>query len=311
MIESTDGLPNNRGLIDGWDNRDIQVPVSTFLKGTSLAQSITDKPIAEDMLSIINDLSEKLRDDPEATDETIYVTLREYVERISKTSKIPIKGVFDRDTWLLRAFSRSLDIFSMLPELFSPSSLLDIGSSDASIAVSLGRRYGIAPKDIHAMDIREDPQLYKLNDPGSFTFTLIKPGESLPFPDESISLVTSTMVLHHIEDPEETIAEIFRILRPGGFYVISEHDADLTNTGEEIHDFLDIVHGLYATVLSDIPEMSPREFIDEHYSNYLPMTEWIKMIESKGFFMFGNEKPSEARYPMYRQYAAFVKPREE
>lgn len=43
----------------------------------------------------------------------------------------------------------------------------------------------------------------------------------LPFPDASFDFVTSSGVLHHAPDTERTVAEVFRVLRPGGRMVVS------------------------------------------------------------------------------------------
>jgi demethylmenaquinone methyltransferase/2-methoxy-6-polyprenyl-1,4-benzoquinol methylase len=40
--------------------------------------------------------------------------------------------------------------------------------------------------------------------------------ERLPFPDESFDAVTFTYLLRYVDDPESTVAELARVLRPGG-----------------------------------------------------------------------------------------------
>lgn len=47
--------------------------------------------------------------------------------------------------------------------------------------------------------------------------------EELPFPDDSFDTVVSTLVLCTVEDPERAIAEIERVLRPGGRLLFIEH----------------------------------------------------------------------------------------
>ncbi len=44
----------------------------------------------------------------------------------------------------------------------------------------------------------------------------------LPFADGAFSLVTARMVFHHVERIEAGLAEIFRVLRPGGRFVLGE-----------------------------------------------------------------------------------------
>ncbi len=47
--------------------------------------------------------------------------------------------------------------------------------------------------------------------------------ERLPFPDDSFDTVVSTMVLCTVEDPAAALAEIARVLRPGGRLLFVEH----------------------------------------------------------------------------------------
>jgi SAM-dependent methyltransferase len=47
--------------------------------------------------------------------------------------------------------------------------------------------------------------------------------ESLPFEDESFDLVLCTQVLEHVQDPAAVLAEIHRLLRPGGAALVSTH----------------------------------------------------------------------------------------
>jgi SAM-dependent methyltransferase len=46
---------------------------------------------------------------------------------------------------------------------------------------------------------------------------LVREGERLPFDDASIDLIVSDMTFEHITDPKRTIAELKRILKPGGW----------------------------------------------------------------------------------------------
>jgi SAM-dependent methyltransferase len=46
---------------------------------------------------------------------------------------------------------------------------------------------------------------------------LIKMGERLPFPDDSIDLVVSDMTFEHVTNPDHTVGELKRILKPGGW----------------------------------------------------------------------------------------------
>jgi ubiquinone/menaquinone biosynthesis C-methylase UbiE len=49
------------------------------------------------------------------------------------------------------------------------------------------------------------------------------PAERLPLADASVDTVVSTLVLCTVNDPERTLGEIARVLRPGGQLLFVEH----------------------------------------------------------------------------------------
>lgn len=51
----------------------------------------------------------------------------------------------------------------------------------------------------------------------------VAPAEDLPYDDSSFDLVLCTQVLEHVQDPAASIAEIHRVLRPGGAALLSTH----------------------------------------------------------------------------------------
>lgn len=111
---------------------------------------------------------------------------------------------------------------------------------------------------------------------------LLKVGKSIPLtydpiglPHESLDLVTCFIGLHHA--PEEKldtfIASIFKILRPGGIFIIRDHDATEKNL-----PLLHVVHSVYNAGTGVSPEEESAEI-----RNFKPVAEWIKCIEKHGF----------------------------
>jgi SAM-dependent methyltransferase len=52
---------------------------------------------------------------------------------------------------------------------------------------------------------------------------LLPADSSVPMPDSSFDMVLSTQVLEHVPEPANYVAECFRVLKPGGFLVLTTH----------------------------------------------------------------------------------------
>lgn len=65
-----------------------------------------------------------------------------------------------------------------------------------------------------------DPDFAALRDNRSCQIRLKSTATALPFADGSFDLVTSNMVFEHVKEPVESLAEIRRVLRPGGRLLI-------------------------------------------------------------------------------------------
>lgn len=61
----------------------------------------------------------------------------------------------------------------------------------------------------------------------------------MPFADETVDIVTTRMMLHDLKQPGEVIAEMWRIIKPGGRLVASEYVVDLADPEaiEQTDDF--------------------------------------------------------------------------
>ena len=63
----------------------------------------------------------------------------------------------------------------------------------------------------------------KLSEAGRSAQVVTAPAESLPFADDSFDTVVSTLVLCTVSDPDRSLSEIARVLRPGGQLLFLEH----------------------------------------------------------------------------------------
>jgi ubiquinone/menaquinone biosynthesis C-methylase UbiE len=118
--------------------------------------------------------------------------------------------------WLL--FDRiHRGVLNHLPVDFTPSHILDIGCGTGRLLRRMHAKWpsavlvGVDPSDgmiDQAHKLTPDAILYQAS------------AEQLPLEDTSVELVSSTMSIHHWNDQEQGIREIWRVLRHEGFFVL-------------------------------------------------------------------------------------------
>ena len=105
------------------------------------------------------------------------------------------------------------------------ATVLDIGCGSGGITVSLVNEYGA--KKVTGIDVETDvcevalERVKKLYLQGSIDIVEVKPG-NFPYGDESFDVVFSKDSIVHIEKKEQLAKEIFRVLKPGGYFVGSD-----------------------------------------------------------------------------------------
>jgi ubiquinone/menaquinone biosynthesis C-methylase UbiE len=150
---------------------------------------------------------------------------------------------------------------------------LDIGCSEGGITAKLGEYFGLDHSNIIGIDIR------KPKSTDGFTFIQTQSeNQKIPMDDNSVCFITALMVLHHTYDPENLLNEIYRVLKPGGIFLIREHDIDGNNDNDG-KTFLDILHGLYSVSWAKEGYQENPDFCDNYYAVYRSRDNWTKMIE--------------------------------
>src|SRR5690242_4217511 len=101
---------------------------------------------------------------------------------------------------------------------FQPERILDVATGTAGVAIALAEA---TDASIVGVDISEpmlDVGRKRVSAAGlDHRIRLQQAGaERLPFPDASFDAVTFTYLLRYVADPAATLAELGRVLRPGG-----------------------------------------------------------------------------------------------
>jgi ubiquinone/menaquinone biosynthesis C-methylase UbiE len=158
---------------------------------------------------------------------------------------MPSAGAYDLETSLLFR-SRYREIALAIASEASPDSdVLDVSCGPGEVLVQLA---SLAPTlrttgvDVDAGMIGRAtrkasrlPRLRSGREVGRPRFVVADVGE-LPFPDASFDLVVSSYAVHHWPDRHAGLAEVMRVLRPGGraiiWDIVSPHTADPAPTAD-------------------------------------------------------------------------------
>ena len=131
------------------------------------------------------------------------------------------------DTFLFRGQLQELrQRTATLARMQSGEQVLDVGCGTGTLALEVQRRVGragrVAGVDPGTQQIaRARAKAARRNVPIEFQIGVI---EQLPFPDQSFDVVLSTLMMHHLPPPlkRQGLAEIARVLKPGGRLVIAD-----------------------------------------------------------------------------------------
>ena len=108
---------------------------------------------------------------------------------------------------------RYLDTINRICNIDKNKTMLDVGCGISTVLHYIdGKKYGIDPL------ADEYRKLYQY--PGDITISQGR-GEDLPFKDQCFDIAFCSNVLDHTENPHKTIAEIFRVLKASGSFVLT------------------------------------------------------------------------------------------
>jgi SAM-dependent methyltransferase len=132
------------------------------------------------------------------------------------------ESVLRSHTWRTVANSAAY----LIPELSAGGVLLDVGCGPGTITVDLARR--LAPGRVVGIDASSDIVERAAGlaaDEGTRNATFqVGDVYALDFPDASFDIVHAHQVLQHLIDPVAAMAEIRRVLRPGGVFAARDVD---------------------------------------------------------------------------------------
>lgn len=96
-------------------------------------------------------------------------------------------------------------------------SYLDVGCGDGSLTIKVANIIGASK--VYGVDI-DEKALVKASEKGVITFKCDLSKGSLPFNDSSFDIATIFEVIEHLDDPQNVLREVFRVLRKGGVMIV-------------------------------------------------------------------------------------------
>jgi len=187
--------------------------------------------------------------------------------------------------------------------------MLDVGCSDGSSTLRLiGNVKNI---EIHGLEVVEE-RVEKAKENGILA-RVGKADESFPYEDDEFDVITSNQVIEHLNNQDMFLAEIYRVLKPGGIFLVctanlsswhnigalfmgwqpfpmtnfSEKDAAIGNPfafhcGEQI-EHISMLHTRLYTLraLKDFLRLHKFEVVEADGTGYYPLPTNIAKIMSK------------------------------
>jgi ubiquinone/menaquinone biosynthesis C-methylase UbiE len=98
------------------------------------------------------------------------------------------------------------------------------------IGAGAGPNLTLFPENLRVIGIEPNPYMHgyyrdEAREAGCSVSVVQGVAEALPFPDGSIDTVLSTLVLCSVHELDRSLAEIVRVLKPGGRFLFMEHVA--------------------------------------------------------------------------------------
>lgn len=156
---------------------------------------------------------------------------------------------------------------------------IDIGCGSGNKTYKISKKIGLLNKNTYGADIEKwgPYKQDKLNH--KFNFVKIK-GNKINTGTDYYDLATCILMLHHVNDLDDFLKEIKRILKPGGILIMIEHNI----YDDYDHLILDMLHMFYGCLVD-----RNKTYIEKpNYSNYFNWLEWQFILKKNGFTQLDN-----------------------
>jgi len=198
------------------------------------------------------------------------------------------------DTLWASKITKNSDRFDDILKYVPPKSklYLDIGSGDAVDFDFMVNK--LNPEKSISVDIK-DSRLNK-----SFEFHLLEINQPLVLSDSSVDIITMFHALHHSVDALFRLKDIYRLLKPGGLFVLKDHDVsnlDIANVVSFEHFVYSIGEG--TATINDVNNYNKIEPMYYYSTDYI--TKFLTNIGFEIIMLNVYENPTRTWKAVFRK----------
>ncbi|MCL6600366.1 MAG: methyltransferase domain-containing protein [Alicyclobacillus macrosporangiidus] len=118
----------------------------------------------------------------------------------------------------------------------------DVGCGPGYFTIPLAR---MTRGRVYGIDVSSDMLALLANRAAEAGLTHIEqvqaPAEHIPLPDASVDRILCSLVLHEVDDLDQTLAEFRRLLKPGGRVMVIEWEKKPMEAGPPMHERIEAV----------------------------------------------------------------------
>jgi len=217
-----------------------------------------------------------------------------YLHNKFKKSKYYLEYGKTKKRYMEKQSTKLFNIFNDMVKL-EGKKILDVGTEDCYLIDMINK---LDNTKAYGINIKEDESMISSYSTNKECIKYYD-GVNIQFDDNSFDVITCTMVLHHMTQLEETLKNIWRVLKKGGYFIIKEHD--VVNKEEKM--YIDVIHFLYEMVATN--KFNSRYYINFHHQ-YRSKNDFRNKIKNIGCEYIPN-KYENPRGSMKSYYSIFRK----
>ena len=134
-------------------------------------------------------------------------------------------GIYDETSDIRAASDATVDLMAAaLPQLGNQARLLDIGSGYGGAMRRVVKQFGSQATCLNLSEVQNDTNRHRIRHNGLSDQIRVVHGvfENIPEPDGQFDVVWSQDAILHSDQREQVLAEVWRVLKPGGHFVFTD-----------------------------------------------------------------------------------------